>query len=69
MFMNVHRKHAIYGKADEGQMGTRRTPPKMEEKLMNMEGVFFGDSKKCLFKTFCIILYSVNSGQNSNLIL
>ena len=52
MFMNVHRKHAIYGKEDEGQRGTIRTLPKMEKKLMNMEGMFFDGSRKCLFKAF-----------------
>ena len=29
MFLNVHRKYAIYGKGDEGQRGTIRTLPKM----------------------------------------
>ena len=51
MFMNIHKKHTIYRKGDEGQRGKRRTLPKME-KTMNMEGMFFGDSRKCLFKAF-----------------
>ena len=68
MFLNVHREYAIYGKGDECQRGTIRTLPKMA-KLMKMEGMFFGGSRKCLFKTFCKTLHSVNSGQNSNLIL
>ena len=29
MFMNVHKKHALYGKGDEDQRGTIRTLPKM----------------------------------------
>ena len=29
MFMNVHKKHTIYGKGDEDQRGTIRTLPKM----------------------------------------
>ena len=49
IFMNVHKKHAIYGKGDEGQRGTRRTLPKMA-KTMNIEGMFFADSRKCLLK-------------------
>ena len=61
VFMNVHQKHAIYGKGDEGQRGERRTLLKMA-KTMNMEGMFFGDSRKCLFKVFCKNLHSVNSG-------
>ena len=36
IFMNIHKKHTIYGKGDEGQRGTRRTLPKMV-KTMNME--------------------------------
>ena len=51
MFMNVHKKHTIYGKWDEDQRGTIRTLPKME-KIMNMEGMFVGDSSKSLFKAF-----------------
>ena len=39
MFMNVHKRHSIYGKGDEGQRGTRRTLPKMV-KTMNIEGMF-----------------------------
>ena len=39
MFMNVHKKHTIYGKGDEGQRGTRRTLPKIA-KTKNMEGMF-----------------------------
>ena len=51
MFMNVHKKHAIFGKGYEGQRGTRRTLPKMA-KTMNMRGMFFGDSRKYLLKAF-----------------
>ena len=29
IFMNVHKKHTIYGKGDEDQRGTIRTLPKM----------------------------------------
>ena len=39
MFMNVHKKYAIYRKGDEGQRGTRRTLPKMA-KTMNMGRMF-----------------------------
>ena len=52
MFMNVHKKHIIYGKGDEGQRGIIKTLPKMA-KTMNMEGMFFGGSRKCIFKVFC----------------
>ena len=38
-FMNIHKKHTIYGKGDEGQSGTRITLPKMV-RTMNMEGMF-----------------------------
>ena len=51
MFMNVDQKHVIYGKWDEGQRGTRKTLPKMAN-TMNIKGIFFGDSTKCLFKPF-----------------
>ena len=40
MFLNVHRKYAIYGKGDECQRGTRRTLPKKTKTNENMnEGI------------------------------
>ena len=40
MFMNVHKKHTIYGKGDEDQRGTIRTLPKMVKTNENMnEGI------------------------------
>ena len=39
MFMNVHKKHTIYGKGDEDQRGTIRTLPKMV-KTMNKGRMF-----------------------------
>ena len=40
MFLNVHRKYAIYGKGDESQRGTIRTLPKMTKTNENMnEGI------------------------------
>ena len=65
MFMNVHKKHTIYGKGDEDQRGTIRTLPKMV-KNMNKGRMFL---KKCLFKAFCQKLHSVNSGERANLFL
>ena len=65
MFINVRKKHTIYGKGNEDQRGTRRTLPKMA-KTMNMEGMFFGDSKGVFSKHFCKKLHSVNSGQRAD---
>ena len=39
MFMNVNKKHTIYGKGDEDQRGTIRTLPKMV-KTMNKGRMF-----------------------------
>ena len=57
MFMNVHKKHTIYGKGDEDQRGTIKTLPKMV-KTMNKGRMFL---KSVFSRHFYQKLLSVNS--------
>ena len=65
MFMNVHKKHTIYGKGDEDQRGTIRTLPKMV-KTMNKGRMFL---KSVISRHLVKKLLSVNSGQRADLFL
>ena len=65
MFMNVHKKHTIYGKGDEDQRETLRTLPKMV-KTMNNGRMFL---KSIISRHLIKKLLSVNSGQKADLFL
>ena len=54
MFMNVHKKHTIYGKGDEDQRGTIRTLPKMV-KNYEQGWMFLKMSFQSILSKFCIL--------------
>ena len=62
MFMNVHKKHTIYGKMDEDQRGDKKYTSYNGKNYEHGRNVL----NKCLFKTFCQELHYVNSGQRAN---